>query len=230
MEIKKYDKYSLDKKRVFFLQIGFVVSLLLVIILFEVVTIKENKADATDIVELDLEYVPMEIIRIETKPNVEPKPVNSDFLKIVNDNTQTTDYEEVSFIKSKENTTLEVTEYEPEEIGQGEVFSYDRKPIYLPSKCKTVEQSEQEILRFIKKNMIYPEEARENEMQAKIYVKFMIDKNGILKNPMVLNKSDKLFEQEALRIIKKLNTWEAGYLNGQKVDMWYTIPIVFKLR
>ncbi len=229
MEIKKYDKYSLDKKRIFFLQIGFVISLLVVITLFEVVTIKDNNTEVTDIIELDLEYVPIEIVRTETKPEIDSKPLNVEFLKIVNDNTETADYEEASLSKTKENITLLPADYEPEEITHIDIFSYNRKPIYMPNKCKTQEESEREILNFIKKNMVYPQEARENEMQAKIYVKFLIDKNGILKNPMVLNKSDKIFENEAIRIIKKLNTWEAGYLNGQKVDMWYTIPIVFKL-
>ncbi len=229
MEIKKYDKYSLDKKRVFFLQIGFILSLLIILALFEIVTTGETNTEVSEIVEMELEYVPIEIVR--TKPPAEEiaKPTNNEFLKIVNDNTQTADYEDINSIKSKEYTSIQVTEYSTEEITHIDILNYNKKPIYMPNKCKTQEESEREILRFIKKNMVYPEEARENGMQAKIYVKFMIDKNGILKNPIILNKSDKLFEKEAIRIIKKLNTWEAGYENGQKVDMWYTIPIVFKL-
>ncbi len=229
MEIKKYDKYSLDKKRIFFLQIGFILSLLIILALFEIVTTGETNTEVSEIVEMELEYVPIEIVR--TKPPAEEiaKPTNNEFLKIVNDNTQTADYEDINSIKSKEYTSIQVTEYSTEEITHIDILNYNKKPIYMPNKCKTQEESEREILRFIKKNMVYPEEARENGMQAKIYVKFMIDKNGILKNPIILNKSDKLFEKEAIRIIKKLNTWEAGYENGQKVDMWYTIPIVFKL-
>jgi protein TonB len=228
MQIKKYDKFSLENKRLFFFQIGFITSLLIILFVFEFVTTQKSPTQPTDIIELDLEYIPLEIVRIEKPSQPERISDNESFFSIVDETPSFSQHEQKTRLPENENTQPIIYANENEEEI---VFSefYNRKPIFNPQKCKTQEESEREILNFIKQNMVYPGKALEENIQAKIYVRFLIDKTGKLKNPTLLNKTNTDLDNEALRIVKKLNNWQAGWQNGEPAEMWYTIPIVFKL-
>jgi len=230
MEVKKYDKYKLEKKKFFFFQIGFIVSISIVILAFEFVTVEEKRADKNDVIELELEFEPIEIIRKEKIDFPAPKSLNYKSFKIVDD--KELDGNQIAKLSKNSEVTsnFEIVEYEEEELSVSEIVSFNRKPIFKPGSCNTKEESEREILKFMKKNIKYPKIAIENNIQAKVYVRFLIDKNGILKSPQIVNKTDEVLEIEALRVVKEMNDWEAGYEEGRAVDMWYTIPIIFYLK
>lgn len=230
MQVKKYDKYKLEKKRILFFQIGFILSLLMVLLAFEFITVKEKSAAKIDMIELDFEVQTIQIIRKENIEMPEPKPEIYKILNIIDNNSEEIKPNQIAKITDKRSfSKLEIGSYEEEVISFSDIQFFSRKPIFKPRICKTKEESEKEILKFIKKTIKYPQFARENNIQGKVYVKFLINKKGILKSATVLNKTNKILEKEALRIINKLDNWKAGIQNGKMVDMWYTIPIVFQL-
>lgn len=230
MQIKKYDKYKLEKKRVLFFQVGFILSLLLVILAFEFITVKERRAEKIDIIELDLDFQAIEIIRNKDVKLLEPKPTSYKALNIIDNDADVSENKKIAKITNETNySDIEIADYEEEEISFSDIKSFNRKPLFKPQICKTREESEKEIVKFIQKTIKYPRIAIENNLQGKVYVKFRINKKGELKSPIILNITDEILEKEALRIINKLNDWEAGIQNGKVVDMWYTIPIIFQL-
>lgn len=76
----------------------------------------------------------------------------------------------------------------------------------------------------------YPENAVESGIQGTVYVEFIIDTDGTLRNAKVVQGVDELLDKEALRVINASPKWKAGKMAGQKVKVKYTVPVEFRLR
>jgi len=87
------------------------------------------------------------------------------------------------------------------------------------------------LMSFLSKNLIYPDWERENEIEGKILVSFIVDKNGKVKEPTIIKtlKGSKNFDKEVIRVINKMPNWIPGQKNGKKVDVQFNLPIDFKL-
>jgi protein TonB len=81
----------------------------------------------------------------------------------------------------------------------------------------------------LQKNFRYPDAAAELHIQGKVYVFFLIDKNGLV-TKIKSRGPDKLLEQEAERIINLLPKMEPGKQRNKPVGVPYSIPINFKLQ
>jgi len=82
---------------------------------------------------------------------------------------------------------------------------------------------------FLSKTVVYPPAARETGAQGKVYVRFVVTNTGDVDQISIIRKVDPLLEEEAMRVIKLMPKWRAGRQQGNAVNVWYTIPIVFKL-
>ncbi|MBE9467287.1 MAG: M56 family metallopeptidase [Bacteroidetes bacterium] len=96
-----------------------------------------------------------------------------------------------------------------------------------------------ELIRFIAKNTKYPKQAKEDGIQGKVYVSFIVNKTGkvvdvkALQTRMLTDKDKKLeaplLEEEAVRVISLIPDWKPGKMKGEAVNVQFTIPINFKL-
>lgn len=84
------------------------------------------------------------------------------------------------------------------------------------------------LLNFILNNTVYPYEAKENGIQGKVFVKFIIDKNGEVTNVTIARGVDPALDKEAVRVIKSLPQWIPGKQRGYPVNVSYIIPINFR--
>ncbi len=75
----------------------------------------------------------------------------------------------------------------------------------------------------------YPEEAKKNNISGKVFVSFVVNKEGKVENPKIERGVDPLLDKEALRVIKLLKTWSPGSQRGVKVKVMFTVPINFAL-
>lgn len=82
---------------------------------------------------------------------------------------------------------------------------------------------------FISKNVTYPPTAAKNGVQGKVYVQFIIEKDGSIGNAKVIRGVDPQLDKEALRIVKLLPSFKPGKQRGKLVRVSYTIPINFVL-
>jgi protein TonB len=89
---------------------------------------------------------------------------------------------------------------------------------------------ELELRKFIANNIEYPKAAQENGIQGKVYVTFVVDKNGEIANAKIARGVDPTLDQEALRVVNSLPKWIPGKQRGQKVNVSYTVPINFALQ
>jgi TonB family protein len=81
---------------------------------------------------------------------------------------------------------------------------------------------------FIKRNIQYPPTAKENNIQGRVVVRFVVKMDGTIDNITVI-KSIPSLDQEALRVIKMMPLWTPGKQNGQPVAVYMTLPFTFNL-
>lgn len=84
------------------------------------------------------------------------------------------------------------------------------------------------IMRFLCDNLRYPVEAVENKIEGRVIVKFVVDKKGCVQSPQVVKSVAPSLDAEALRVIKLLSGFTPGTMNGEPVNVWYSLPITFK--
>lgn len=86
-----------------------------------------------------------------------------------------------------------------------------------------------ELIRFLQENVKYPQDAAKSKIQGRVLVQFIVDKEGNVKDPTILQEVYPSLDAEALRVVKLMPRWTPGYQDGQPVNVKYALPIVFKL-
>jgi len=80
---------------------------------------------------------------------------------------------------------------------------------------------------FIKNNLKTPEEAKKNNLRGKVYVQFVVEKDGSVDEVEIRMGKHKVLNDEAMRVVKKMPDWKPGSNKGKKVRVRYTLPITF---
>ncbi len=101
---------------------------------------------------------------------------------------------------------------------------------------KSVEQMPQfpggdaALMEYIESNIQYPPMYAEINVQGKVIVQFVVDKTGKVGEVKVVRSVDKELDKEAVRLCKSLPDFIPGRQNGQVVSVWYTLPVIFKMK
>ncbi len=82
---------------------------------------------------------------------------------------------------------------------------------------------------FIRENVEYPEEAKEDGVQGRVLVKFIVRKDGSIDNINVTRSLDPLLDKEAIRVVENMPDWIPAQKDGKYVSSYFTIPIPFRL-
>lgn len=82
---------------------------------------------------------------------------------------------------------------------------------------------------FVATTIKYPVVALENKIQGKVFVNFVVDKDGSVSNAKIAKSVDPSLDAEALRIVEAMPNWKPGKQGGEAVGVAYTIPIEFNL-
>ena len=111
---------------------------------------------------------------------------------------------------------------------------------YMPSFgiCNYSEMSKDEykacsdaaLIRYFAKHIKYPTIARENRIEGRVILRFVIDANGDVQNAKVLRGVSGGCSEEALRVLKNMPKWKAGRHSGRNVKVNFTLPVTFKLQ
>jgi protein TonB len=79
--------------------------------------------------------------------------------------------------------------------------------------------------KFLDENIKYPTLSTDIQVQGKIYVKFVIKKDGSIDDIQVIKGSQEKLNDEVIRVIKLMSKWLPGMQNDQVVDCYFTLPI-----
>ncbi|MES1222888.1 MAG: energy transducer TonB [Bacteroidota bacterium] len=83
---------------------------------------------------------------------------------------------------------------------------------------------------YLSENMVYPDRALKNNIQGKVVIQFIVDKDGIVISPEIALSVEYSLDQEALRLIKASPAWAPAEQNGKKVKSYKKQPISFKFK
>lgn len=120
----------------------------------------------------------------------------------------------------KEHDTFEISERDKKVIED----TYDNVEI-MPEFPGGV----QGLLNYMRETIKYPAQARQDTIQGRVLVTFVINKDGSIVEPEVVKSAHPLLDEEALRMVEKMPAWKPGEQNGKPVRVKYTIPVNFRL-
>jgi protein TonB len=127
-------------------------------------------------------------------------------------------------VKNEEVTAVaEVQEEVKEEEAPVEVF-------VVVEEMPTFPGGDKELMNFINGNIVYPEIAKENNLQGRVILRFCVTYKGAVDQVQVLKPVDPALDNEAIRVIKMLPAWKPGKQGGKPVNVWYSVPVTFQLK
>lgn len=86
------------------------------------------------------------------------------------------------------------------------------------------------LMDYINNNLRYPSDAEEAEMQGRVIVEYVVNKDGSISDAKVTKRVFPSLDEEALRVVKRMPRWRPGEQKGEKVRVKFTLPISFKLQ
>lgn len=116
-----------------------------------------------------------------------------------------------------------VEEKKPEPVEDNRVFDVVEQKPQFPG-------GEAALLKYVVDHIRYPAMAQENNVQGRVVVQFVVTKTGSVGEVKVVRGKDPDLDKEAVRVVKSLPKFVPGKMNGHAVNVWYTLPIQFKLQ
>ena len=89
---------------------------------------------------------------------------------------------------------------------------------------------EEALYKYLAENIKYPVMAKNNKVEGRVYITFVIEKDGTVSEAKVLRSVNEELDAEALRVINAMPKWKPGTQRGVPVRVQYNIPITFKLQ
>ena len=226
MEIKKSKRADIGNEKGTSLMIGLVISLSIMFVALEW-TQKDEVDD--EVAYTTVSFVPDEMIPITLpeKKTVPPPPaavtkaeiieivdddadVDDDIMASIEDNQEWFDPQEYDYV---------VVEPEPE---PDEVFMVVEDQPEFPGGTAA-------LLEYLRKNIKYPAICRENNIQGKVIVTFVVNKDGSIVDIEVIKSVNPSLDKEAIRVISQMPKWKPGSQRGKPVRVKYSVPVNFRL-
>lgn len=116
-------------------------------------------------------------------------------------------------------------------MGEGDAVTGEEAPeiVTFAEQMPEFSGGEEARMAFLQKNLQFPPLARENGIEGRVVVQFVVGTDGKISQVEALTKKGWGLEEEAVRVAKMMPDWKAGKQNGKAVPVRYTMPIVFKL-
>lgn len=159
--------------------------------------------------EICEEYLPEEILAVEEEiPAAEAAP--EEVVSVVD------------FDRGTDDLNVPVQEEAPAS-DEDKVFTSVEQMAQFPG-------GEAALMSWVANHINYPATAQENGVQGRVIVQFVVKKDGSIGDVKVVRGKDPDLDREAVRVVKTFPNFIPGKMNGQPVNVWYTLPVNFKLQ
>jgi periplasmic protein TonB len=225
MEAKKTAKADLESKKIIFTQIGLIIALAATLLAFEW---KSYDKSIEGFGERMVEDVPEEIIPIteqKVKPPPPPPPKKVVVINIVEDDVEV---EDDLIIDAEADETTEIQEYIPIEIDEEVV---EEAPIFtVVESMPEFPGGLQELYNFLGNNIKYPVMAKESGIQGRVFVTFVVERDGSITDVRIIRGIGGGCDEEAIRVVESMPKWQPGKQRGKPVRVQYNLPVRFTLQ
>jgi protein TonB len=221
MELRKMPHLDLGKKRSMFLNLGLAISLAMTLMAFEWKSedikfdfLSDTEEAFDDVVEIPLTVIPpppppIQLHQIIIKPDEEQ--IKKEVVAIF----------ELDF---DDDTIIEVVEFE--KITEEPIIE---APVDWASEMPVPLDGIKAYYKFISKNIKYPNQARRMGIEGKVYVQFVINKNGGVTGIKTVKGIGAGCDEEAERVIGIAPNWKSGKQGARRVSVRMILPIHFNL-
>lgn len=222
MKLKKSKKANLEKFRTIFFQAGMILTLSAILVAFEWKSTVEFEPMIFD--SSGYEVIEIDIPRTKHKEEIVKPPVPIEAFTIEDDDVFIED--EPVFIDTEDDWNDPMAGFviseEPEVIEEPLVFAQ-----FMP----TFQGKEGSYFRnYIAERVKFPEDAINNSISGKVYISFVIDKDGSVTDVEVLRGVHDVIDNAVVKVIKNSPRWEPGINEGNYVRVKYAIAIAFELQ
>ena len=220
---KKTPKADLESKKTIFIEIGLIIALAVVLFAFEWKSYEKQEIDLSARIADDAPEEMVEITQHEKPPPPPKPPQQTTIIEIVEDDMEIEDDLEIDVEADQE---TEVEEYIPieeeEEEEEAQIFTVVEAMPGFPG-------GEAARIKYLNENIKYPQMARESGIQGRVFVTFVVEKDGSVTDVRVLRGIGGGCDEEAVRVIKNMPRWNPGKQRGKPVRVQFNMPILFKL-
>ena len=221
-DTKKSPKADLESKKILFTEIGLIIALAIILLAFEW---KSYEKTEMDLMTRAVDDTPEEMIEItqHKKPPPPPKPPQqTTIIEIVEDDIEIEDEIEIDVEADQETEVEEYIPVEEEEESEEVIFT-------VVESMPTFPGGDAARIKYLNNNIKYPQMARESGIQGRVFVTFVVERNGKVTDVKVLRGIGGGCDEEAIRVIKNMPNWVAGKQRGKPVRVQFNMPILFKL-
>lgn len=226
MEIKKSEKYDLERKKPVYIQVGLVLALSLALFGFEYKSYDKVEEEDTTVSTTEV----IEEVAIQTKQETKPEPppvaqVQTTLLNIVDNNVQVENDLEINADDDGSENKEVIQEVATEtvvEAEEAEVFTIVEEDPEYPG-------GDEARMKYLKENLKYPVLARESGIDGTVYIKFIVETNGSISKAVILRDIGGGCGDEALRVVKGMPKWKPGKQRGKAVRTEFKLPVKFVL-
>ena len=226
MEQKKSNKADLENKKIIYRQIGLVITLAIILFAFEW---KSFDKQIVDLGTRQVEDIPEEIIPItEQKAVVTPPPPPKQVVKInvVEDDMDVDDDIDID-VEADQDTEME--EYVPLQV-EDEESAEEQQIFIVVESMPEFPGGEPALHRYLGENIKYPQMAKESGIQGRVFVTFVVERDGSVTDVKVLRGIGGGCDEEAVRVVKGMPKWSPGKQRGKPVRVQFNLPVKFTLQ
>lgn len=214
-----------------FVEFGLIVALVVVLGAFEYKTYDKDLSmlDTNNQMTIEEEQIPITMETPPPPPEMPKAPVLSEVIEIVEDDIT---IEEDILINTEDDASLgiEIKEYVAS-AGEEEVVEEEAIPLAIvEEKPKFMNGDENTFTKWVFERIVYPEVAKENGVQGRVVLSFIVDADGSVKNVVVLRGVDPSIDKEAVRVVSSSPKWTPGRQRDKAVKVKYNFPLNFQLR
>ncbi len=225
MELRKTEKADLENKKGYFFEIGLILALLIV---FGAFSMKSYNKQTVNLMQVAVDDAPEEIIPIteqKVKPPPPPPPRQVTQIKIVNDDVQVEDDLDID-VEADDNT--EFQEYVPpetddEDVEEQQIFQVVENMPEFPG-------GRAALMKYLATNIKYPPYAKEAGIQGRVFINFVVERDGSITAVKVLRGIGGGCDEEAVRVVKAMPKWKPGMQRGKPVRVSFNLPVKFTLQ
>lgn len=222
MEPKKNPSKDLSKQTGMYLNVGMALSLLIIIVAFEWKSYDDSGIMDLGNVDDDFEDI-LEIPPTEQPPPPPPKVQVPEIIEVPDEEEIEEEIEVELDVEVTEETVVEeiVFEEAPEEEDVDEIFTIVEESASFPGGLSAW-------AKFLKKELKYPRQAQRMGIEGRVFIQFIVEKDGSLTDIQVVKGIGAGCDEEAERVLRNSPKWKPGKQRGKPVRQKYIQNIMFK--
>lgn len=221
---KKHYSVDINKYRAVIMPLGFAMSIGLTLLAFEFPEFEEQELVDLGTLEVEVEEQ-IEIPPTQQKPPPPPKVTLPEIVEVPDEEEIEEEIEVELDVEIDEETVIEEV-IEAEEVEEEEPVD---KVFTIVEDQATPEGGMKAFYKYIGKNLEYPRKAKRMGVQGKVFLEFIVDRDGSITNVKVLRGIGAGCDEEALRILQESPKWTPAKQRGRPVRQKMTFPINFRL-